>query len=134
MTAATQGRQTPRRDAIDLALLVNTGTTIYAGTQVSLLTATGKAVPSGTAGSGPAIAVAQETVTGDGAATVRAKRGLAWRFDNSAGGDAISIVDIANTAYIAERSTVAKTDNSGARKAAGKIIDVDAAGVWVLVG
>ena len=48
--------------------------------------------------------------------------------------DAITLADIGNTAYIVDDSTVAKTDNSAARKAAGKIIDVDAAGVWVLVG
>lgn len=134
MTAATQGRLTPRRDGTELGLLVNTGATIYAGTLTSLLTATGKAVPGGTAASGAAVAVAQETVTGDGTAVVKAKRGLAWRFDNSAAADAITLADIGNTAYIADDSTVAKTDNSAARKAAGKIIDVDAAGVWVLVG
>ena len=33
-----------------------------------------------------------------------------------------------------DNDTVAKTDNSAARKAAGKIIDVDANGVWVEVG
>ena len=40
----------------------------------------------------------------------------------------------AETAYIVDNQTVAKTDNSAARKKAGKIIDVDANGVWVLVG
>lgn len=134
MTAATQGRLTPRRDGTELGLLVNAGATIYAGTLISLLTAGGKAVPGGTAASGAAVAVAQDTVTGDGTATVKARRGFAWRFDNSAAADTITLADIGNTAYIADDSTVAKTDNSGARKAAGKIIDVDAAGVWVLVG
>lgn len=134
MTAATQGRLAPRRDGTELSLLVNPGTTVYAGTLVSPLTATGLAVPGGTAASGAAVAVAQETVTGDGTARVRAWRGYAWRFDNSAGADAITIANIGNTAYIADDQTVAKTDNDSARAAAGKIIDVDAAGVWVLVG
>lgn len=134
MTAATQGRNTKRREAKLVGHPVNTGATIYAGTLVALLTANGNAVPGGTAASGAAVGVAQDTVTGDGAAKVEVWRGEAFQFANSAAGDLITRADIGGTAYLVDDQTVAKTDNSAARKAAGKIIDVDAAGVWVLVG
>jgi hypothetical protein len=77
--------------------------------------------------------VAEETVTGDGVATVTARRGC-FQFANSAAADLIAKSDIGATCYIADDQTVAKTDNSAARKAAGKVIDVDAGGVWVEVG
>lgn len=136
MTASTQGRNTKRREATRVGHPVNPGATIHAGTLVSLLAATGNAVPGGTASSGPAVGVAQDTVTGaaDGSSIVDTWRGLAFQFDNSAAADAITRADISATAYIEDDQTVAKTDGSGARKAAGEIIDVDAGGVWVLIG
>lgn len=134
MTASTQGRNTKRRSATRVGHPVASGVTINAGTLVSLLTANGNAVPGGTAASGNAVGVAQDTVVGDGTKTVEAWRGEAFHFGNSASADAITRADIGATAYIADDQTVAKTDNTGARKAAGKIIDVDASGVWVLVG
>ena len=133
MTAATKGRNTPRRDARLSGHIVNPNTVIFAGTLVALLTANGNAVPGGTPGSGAAVGVAHDNATGGD--VVQTERGVAFRFDNSAAADAIARADIGATAYIADDQTVAKTDGgSGARKAAGKIIDVDAAGVWVLVG
>ena len=38
------------------------------------------------------------------------------------------------TAYIVDDQTVAKTNGSSTRSAAGTIVDVDAQGVWVRVG
>lgn len=134
MTAATQGRNTKRRSGGRIGHLANPDTTIHAGTMVALLLANGNAVPAGTAGSGDAVGVAEASVTGNGNALVDTWRSSAFHFANSAGADAISRADINGTAYIVDDQTVAKTDNSAARKAAGKIIDVDAVGVWVLVG
>jgi hypothetical protein len=62
--------------------------------------------------------------------TVRVRRGL-FRFANSAGGDEITLADVGGSAYIVDDQTVAKTDNTGTRSAAGTIEDVDDAGVWV---
>jgi hypothetical protein len=135
MTAATQGRNTKRREAKLVGHPVNPGSTIYAGTLFALLATNGNAVPGGTAGSGDAVGVAQDTVTGyDSTDKVEGWRGEAFQFANSAGDDLITRADIGSTAYMVDDQTVAKTDNEAARKAAGKIIDVDAAGVWVLVG
>lgn len=133
MTAATEGRNTKRRNADQVSHLVNTAAVIYAGTLVTLLAASGKAVPAGTASAGVAVGVAEDTVTGDGVKAVGVLRGC-FQFGNSASTDLIAKADVGNTCFIVDDQTVAKTDNSAARKAAGKIIDVDANGVWVEVG
>lgn len=133
MTATTEGRNTKRRNSDQVNHLVNTGATIYAGTLVTLLTATGLAVSGGTASAGIAVGVAEDTVTGDGVATITVRRGT-FQFGNSAAADLIAKSDIGATCFIADNQTVAKTDATATRKAAGKIIDVDANGVWVEVG
>lgn len=133
MTAINEGRNTKRRNADRVSHLVNPGTTIFAGTMVSLLAANGNAVAGGTALSGVVVAVAEDTVVGDGTKRVETTRGC-FQFANSGGADTITRADIGNTCYVVDNQTVAKTDNSAARKAAGKIIDVDAQGVWVAVG
>jgi hypothetical protein len=83
------------------------------------------------------IGVAQEHVDNsggaDGAVSVRVRRGT-WRFKNSAAGDAITAADVGATAYVVDDETVAKTNGTNTRSAAGRIEDVDAAGVWVRVG
>jgi len=106
---------------------------LYAGTLVTLLAASGKAVAGGTASAGPVVGVATETITGDGSTATELERGI-FQFANSASGDLIAKADIGATCYVVDNQTVAKTDNSAARKAAGKILDVDAGGVWVAIG
>lgn len=131
--ATPEGRNTKRRNADKVSGLVNTAATLYAGTMVTRLTASGNLVPAGTASAGVAVGVAEDTVTGDGVKNCEYSRGC-YQFKNSASGDLIAAGDIGNTCYVVDNETVAKTDNSAARKAAGKIIDVDANGVWVEVG
>lgn len=78
-----------------------------------------------------ALGVAQETAEiGD---RVRVRAGC-WRFDNSAAADTIAATEIGKTVYVVDDHTVAKTDGSAARSAAGVCFDVDAQGVWVTVG
>ncbi len=80
------------------------------------------------------IGVAQATVDNaggaNGALSVDVKRGV-FRFANSAAGDLIARSEIGKTVYVVDDQTVAKTDNSAARPAAGICYDVDAQGVWV---
>lgn len=133
MTAITEGRNTKRRSGDKLSVVPNNGAVIYAGTLVTLLTASGLAVAGGTASAGPVVGVASETITGDGVKTTDLERGI-FQFANSASTDLIAKADIGATCYLVDNQTVAKTDNSAARKAAGKIVDVDAGGVWVEVG
>lgn len=134
MAAATQARSTRRRAAKARSLVVSTGVTIHAGTLVTALTASGLAVSAGTAGAGIALGVAVDTVVGDGEKRVELECAEAFHFANSAAADLIGVADIGATCFIADNQTVAKTDNTGARKAAGKVFDVDANGVWVIVG
>lgn len=138
MAAATQNRNTPRREATRLSLPVAANTNIWAGTIVSVLTDNSGAVPGGTASSGKGVGVAQERANNTGGAAgairVTVEQQEAFRFGNSASGDLIAISDIGNLCYIVDDQTVAKTSNSGARPAAGVVADVDANGVWVIVG
>ena len=133
MTAATEGRNTKRRAGNKLSVVVAAGATLYTGTLVTLLTANGNAVAAGTAAAGVAVGVATETITGDGVKVTELERGI-FQFANSAAADLIAKADIGATCYVVDNQTVAKTDSSSTRKAAGKIIDVDAGGVWVEVG
>lgn len=133
MSALTAGRNTPRRELGHIQPVVHDGDTVYAGGMVTLLTADGTAVAAGTASAGAAVGVAEDTVKGDGTATVRVRLGT-FRFDNSTSTDAIAAKNVGAKCYIADDQTVALTDNSGARKVAGVIVDVDDDGVWVRLG
>jgi hypothetical protein len=134
--ALTTDINNPRRDGVQFGDPVAAGAVIYAGALYAL-NATGFAVPAGTAGAGIARGVAEaradNTGGADGDISVAGRAGV-FRFDNSASTDLIARADIGATAYVVDDDTVAKTDNSGARKAAGTIVDVDDVGVWVRVG
>ncbi len=54
-----------------------------------------------------------------------------FRFANSAAADLIALADIGADCYVVDDQTVAKTSASNTRSIAGKVRDVDAAGVWV---
>lgn len=132
MTALAKDRLTPRRAGEDLADPVAADAVIYAGALI-VLGATGYAAPGSTALNLVARGVAQEAVdnTGgaDGDLTVRSRRGV-FRFAND-GTDTIDRTHIGGTAYIVDDQTVAATDGTGTRSAAGTIVDVDVDGVWV---
>jgi hypothetical protein len=67
------------------------------------------------------------------AVNFRVKPGT-YRFNNSSAGDLITIADLLLDCYIVDDQTVAKTNGTSTRSVAGKIIQVDAQGVWVRVG
>lgn len=130
--ALAKNRNTPAREGDLVSDPVKAATTIYAGALVCL-DASGWAVPGSTATTLTARGRAEELVdnssgaNGDKSVTVR--RGV-FQFANS-GSDAIDRADIGGTAYIVDDETVAATDGTGTRSAAGKIVDVDDLGVWV---
>jgi len=132
MAALTKDRDTPRRDGLLNAYPVKAAVLIYAGALVML--DGGYAAPGATATAKVAAGRADETADNsaglDGALTVNVSRGV-FRFANSAAGDAIAQADVGATCYIVDDQTVAKTDGTGTRSAAGKIRGVDSAGVWV---
>tara|TARA_R110000787_G_scaffold168855_6_gene281579 strand:- start:8070 stop:8480 length:411 start_codon:yes stop_codon:yes gene_type:complete len=133
MTALAKDRNTPEK-AGDLRVdPVKAATQIFAGSLVCL-DASGYAVPGATATTLKARGRAEENVNNsagaDGDLSVKTKKGT-FVFANSAAGDEITAADIENTCYIVDDQTVAKTDGTASRSAAGKIISVDAAGVAV---
>ncbi len=137
MTALSASRNTPERATGDLfSDPVKAASLIHGGALV-VLDASGWAVKASTATGlvvrGVAMAPADNTDGANGAIAVESRRGV-FRFANSASGDAITRAEIGDTAYIVDDQTVAKTDGSGTRSAAGTIVDLDAEGVWVRIG
>lgn len=140
MAALTQERKTQNLgDALpskttSLGYGVAASTTIYAGAIVCR-NAAGYMVPGSTATTQVAMGVAEKTVVNSGsagAATIVPRAGV-WQFNNSSAGDLIAITEIGTDCYIVDDNTVAKTNGSSTRSRAGKVIDVDANGVWVFI-
>lgn len=138
MAALTAARNTPEKaHAISMAdeRPVAGSTTIYQG-GIVVVSAAGYLAPATTATGLICAGRADETVANTGAAgalTCKFSQGV-FRFGNSAAGDAITVAEIGDDCYLVDDQTVAKTDDTGARSRAGKIYDVDANGVWVLMG
>jgi len=136
VTALSADRNTPRREGGTYLRPVKGGVKIFIGALV-VLDAAGYAKPGVTALSlkadGRAEAFVDNSAGADGAVNVPVRAGN-YYYANSASTDTIAQADVGNTAYIVDDQTVAKTDGGGTRSAAGKIIDVDATGVWVAVG
>jgi hypothetical protein len=65
----------------------------------------------------------------DGAATVRVRRG-AFKWKNAVA-DAVAQANVLGDCYVVDDETVAKTDGTGARSKAGKVLAVESDGVWV---
>lgn len=134
MTATTTERDTQRRAGDQIAHPVLAATKVLAGT-IACLTAAGYAQGGATATTLKAVGVFEATVdntagaNGDQKAPVRRD---GWhRFANSAAGDLITIADINTDCYIVDNQTVAKTNGGATRSIAGKVRDVEAAGVWI---
>ncbi|MBD3728755.1 MAG: hypothetical protein IE933_03535 [Sphingomonadales bacterium] len=133
MVALTESRLTPKRDGRRYSRGAAAGVKIFAGAIVAL-SAAGFATPGATAvgltADGIAVDDVDNTNGANGALQVEVEKGT-FRFANSAAGDAITAAEIGDTAYIVDDQTVAKTDGGATRSVAGKIVDVDAQGVWI---
>ena len=136
MTALAKDRNTARRAGDQFSDPVAASTLIYEGALVCL-NASGNAVPGSTATGlvprGVAEARADNSAGSAGDIQVSTRSGF-FRFGNSASADEITRAEIGDTAYIVDDQTVAKTDGTSTRSAAGKIVDVDSVGVWVQIG
>lgn len=132
MAALTEDRLTPQRSGVDFVDPVAAAAKIYAGALV-VLDASGNAAPGSTATGLKPRGVALEQVDNSagaaGAQTVHSRAGV-FRFATAD----ITRANIGGTAYIVDDQTVAATDGTGTRSAAGTIVDVDASGVWVKIG
>lgn len=135
MTALAADRDTKSRAGIDFSDPATAAVKIFAGALV-VLDAAGNAKPGITATGLIARGVATEFVDNSaglaGAVQVNSRKGV-FPFANSAAGDAITRAEIGDVCYIVDDQTVAKTDGTGTRSAAGTIVDLDANGVWVKI-
>ena len=133
MAALTEERDTPRRSGNLLNRGVAAAKKMFAGA-LAALDANGYATPGATATTLKGLGRVRETVDNsagaDGDLAVDIERGV-FRFANSADADEITVADIGSDCYIVDDQTVAKTDGGSTRSIAGKIHDVDSAGVWV---
>lgn len=132
MSATSAERNTKRRNGDRLSLPA-AASKVLAGTIV-VINAAGFAEAATTATGKKAAGVAEETVDNSagsaGDLQVPVRRGV-FQFANSASTDAIALTEIGSTCYLVDNQTVAKTDGTGTRSAAGIVRDVDADGVWV---
>lgn len=131
MAALTKDRDTQRRDDVLYAHPVAAGAILFAGSLVAL-NATGYAVPASASVALTVVGVAEgyaDNSTGDdGDLQVSVKVRGAFKLSNDG---SIGRTHIGKTAYAVDDQTVAATDGTGTRPAAGTIRDLDASGVWV---
>lgn len=131
--ALAADRNTPMKDGELIAVPVAANAKIYAGA-LTVANATGYAAPGSTATTLTYLGRAEESVdnTGgaDGAKTVQVRRKKAFKFKNS-GADAVTQAELGKACYIVDDETVAKTNGTGTRSAAGIVVGIEADGVWV---
>lgn len=133
MVATAVERNTPTRDGRNYSDPVAAGAKLLGGT-IACLDAAGNATPGVTALNLKAIGRVRITAdnTGGAAAAINVETEPGrFRFANSAAGDLITKADMQADCFIVDNQTVAKTNGGGTRSIAGKIVDVDAQGVWV---
>lgn len=129
----TQDRNTPFKDGETLPVPVAAATKIFAGALV-VANAAGFAAPGSVATTLTYLGRAEETVdntagaNGDKSIVVRRKK--AFKFKNHAA-DALVQADLGKTVYIVDDETVAKTNGGNTRSAGGKLVQLEADGVWV---
>lgn len=135
MVALTEGRTTAKIDGKRFARPVAAAVKIHEGALVCL-TAAGYATPGAVAttliADGLAIKTVDNTGGAAGAVKVEIEKGV-FRFANSAAGDLITFAEVGDDAYVVDDQTVAKTSGGATRSIAGKIVDVEAQGVWIRI-
>ncbi|SDI53608.1 hypothetical protein [Propionivibrio dicarboxylicus] len=133
MTALAADRNTHMRDNGLIPVPVAANAKIFAGSMV-VANAAGYAAPGSTAATltylGRAESFIDNTGGADGAKIVLVRRHKAFKWANL-GTDAVTQAEFGKTCYIVDDQTVAKTSDTAARSAAGKVVGVDSDGVWV---
>jgi hypothetical protein len=127
----TQDRNTPMKDTETLVIPVAANVHIFAGSLV-VASATGFAAPGSTALGLSYLGRAEEEVDNRGGAAgakqVEIRHGKAFQWENDG---TITQAHLFKPAYIVDDETVAAADAGGTRSAAGRIVGIDADGVWV---
>lgn len=132
MVALAKDRNTELQDGELISVPVAAAKKIFAGSLVAA-NATGFATPGATATTLTALGRAEETIDNsagaDGALSILVRRKKAFKFANDA--DAVTQADVLKTVYMVDDQTVAKTNGSSTRSAAGKCVGLESDGVWV---
>lgn len=132
--AASAARNTRQVAGIQRSFPVAASTLIYAGT-IAVVNSSGKLTKGAVATTLKAVGVPSANIDNSaGAADAingTVEIGVFGPFLNSAGGDAIALADVGATCFIVDDETVAKTNGSNSRSAAGTVWDVTTEGVWV---
>jgi hypothetical protein len=130
--ALTQDRNTPMRDG-ELVSAPVAAVKIFAGSLVAI-NAAGYATPGAVATTLKYFGRAEEQVDNSAGAagdrSVLVRRGQAFKWLNH-GADPVVQADLGANCYIVDDQTVAKTSGGATRSVAGKVIQVDADGIWV---
>jgi hypothetical protein len=132
MSALTADRNTPSMEGELVSVPVATAVTIFAGSLVAANNS-GYATPGAVAATLTYLGRAEEQVVnaGDnGAKNVLVRRKQAFKWLNH-GADLVVQADLGKTCYIVDDQTVAKTNSGATRSAAGRVVQLDADGVWV---
>jgi hypothetical protein len=132
--ALSSERETQQRVGATRGYPVSADAVIYKGGLVVL--DGGYAAPGDEATDLIAVGRAEQSVdnTGgsDGDQVVEVREGV-FMWDNSADADEITQADAGATCYVVDDETVAKTDGTGTRSAAGVVVggNEDGSGIWV---
>lgn len=131
--ALTADRNTEMKDGELIGVPVAAAAEIFAG-GLTVANATGYGAPGSTATNLTYLGRSEEHVDNsagvDGAVTVLVRRKKAFKWKNSAT-DAVTQAELGKTCYIEDDQTVARTNGTLTRSAAGVVIAVDDDGIWV---
>lgn len=126
-------RNTPYKNGRLIAVPVAAATLCYAG-GLAVANATGYAEGGSVATTLTYLGRFEEQVDNssgaDGDKQVLVRRGDAFKFGNS-GSDPVTQASFGKVCYIVDDETVASTDGTGTRSAAGVVVGIDDDGVWV---
>lgn len=131
--ALTADRNTPMKDGELISVPVAASVKIFAGALVAA-SSTGYATPGAVATTLTYLGRAEEYVDNSagaaGAKSVLIRRRKAFKFKNHAA-DLVVQSDLGKVCYIVDDETVAKTNGTSTRSAAGTVVCVESDGVWV---
>lgn len=131
--ALSKDRLTPRKAGDLISVPVAANAVIFAG-GLTVANATGFAAPGSVATTLTYLGRAEESVdntggaNGDKTVTVRRREAFYWK---NHGADLVTQASLGKACYIVDDETVAATNGTNTRSAAGIVVGVDSGGVWV---
>ncbi|ELC5001927.1 hypothetical protein RJK40_001385 [Salmonella enterica] len=128
-------RNTPHKDGQLFAVPVAAATELFGG-HIIAAGADGLAVAATATAANVTLGVCDGWVDNSageaGDQDVLVRRGKAWLLANHST-DPVSQASVGRDCYVVDSTTVAKTSGDDARPVAGKVLGVEADGVWVLI-